>query len=67
MEAVQELFLQAVRASLENKKTDWETELETEQWLALFQMAEIHNVLPLIYDAVYSLSLIHISEPTRPG
>ena len=41
-------------ASLENKKTDWETELETEQWLALFQMAEIHNVLPLIYDAVYS-------------
>ncbi len=54
MEAVQELFLQAVRASLENKKTDWETELETEQWLALFQMAEIHNVLPLIYDAVYS-------------
>ena len=54
MEAVQELFLQAMRASLENKKVDWEAELETEQWVALFQMAEIHNVLPLIYDAVYS-------------
>ena len=54
MEAVQELFLQAMRASLENKKVDWEAALETEQWLALFQMAEIHNVLPLIYDAVYS-------------
>lgn len=53
MEAVQELFLQAMRASLENKKVDWEAELETEQWVALFQMAEIHNVLPLIYDAVY--------------
>ena len=54
MEAVQELFLQAMRASLENKKVEWETALETEQWLALFQMAEKHNVLPLIYDAVYS-------------
>ena len=51
MEAVQELFLQAMRASLENKKVTWEAELETEQWVALFQMAEIHNVLPLIYDA----------------
>ena len=54
MEAVQELFLQAMRASLENKKVEWETALETEQWLALFQMAEKHNVLPLIYDAVYN-------------
>ena len=54
MEAVQELFLQAMRASLENKKVDWEAELETEQWVTLFQMAEIHNVLPLIYDVVYS-------------
>lgn len=54
MEAVQELFLQAMRASLENKKVTWEKELEAQDWLALFQLAETHNVLPLIYDAVYS-------------
>ena len=53
MEAVQELFLQAMRASLENKKVTWEKELEAQDWLALFQLAETHNVLPLIYDAVY--------------
>ena len=54
MEAVQELFLQAMRASLENKKVTWEKELEAQDWLALFQLAETHNVLPLIYDEVYS-------------
>lgn len=62
MEAVQELFLQAMRASLENKKVDWETALETEQWLTLFQLAEAHHVLPLIYDAVYSCPAARKSE-----
>ena len=54
MEAVQELFLQALKAALENKKVSWEDELEAQEWLALFRLAEVHNVLPLIYDAVYS-------------
>ena len=54
MEAVQELFLQALKAALENKKVNWENELEAQEWLALFRLAEVHNVLPLIYDAVYS-------------
>ena len=54
MEAVQELFLQALKAALENKKVSWDDELEAREWLALFHLAEVHNVLPLIYDAVYS-------------
>ena len=54
MEAVQKLFLQALKAALENKKVSWEDELEAQEWLALFRLAEVHNVLPLIYDAVYS-------------
>lgn len=54
MDAVQELFLQAMRAALENKKVGWETALDAQEWLALFQMAEMHHVLPLIYEAVYS-------------
>ena len=54
MEAVQELFLQALKAALENKKVSWDDELEAQEWLALFHLAEVHNVLPLIYDAVYS-------------
>ena len=62
MEAVQELFLQAMKASLENKKVTWETALEDQEWLALFQLAEAHHVLPLIYDAVYCCPAAQNSE-----
>lgn len=62
MEAVQELFLQALKAALENKKVSWEDELEAQEWLALFHLAEVHNVLPLIYDAVYSCPAVRKAE-----
>lgn len=53
MEYQDQLFLQALKASLENKKVQWETKLQPEDWLALFQLAEEHQVLPMIYQAVY--------------
>lgn len=52
MELLNELFLQALRAFLENKPVDWETELTSEQWSALFDLAETHRVLPLVFDSV---------------
>lgn len=63
MEAVRDLFLQALRASLENKKVFWETELEPQDWLALFQMAEAHNILPMIFEAVYSCPAAKNADP----
>ena len=52
MEPVSMLFLQALRASLENRTVDWETDIERETWDALFAMAASHSVLPMIYAAV---------------
>lgn len=49
-----ELFLQALKASLENQAVDWDMELQPEDWLALIQMAESHHVLPMFFEAVYS-------------
>lgn len=46
------LFLQALRASLEDRTVDWETDIERETWDALFAMAASHSVLPMIYAAV---------------
>ena len=43
------LFLQALRASLEDRTVDWETDIERETWDALFAMAASHSVLPMIY------------------
>ena len=52
MEPVSMLFLQALRASLEDRIVDWETDIERETWDALFAMAASHSVLPMIYAAV---------------
>lgn len=54
MEQIQELFLQAVKASLENRKVQWTEKLSSQDWLALFRLAEEHHILPMIYEAVYS-------------
>lgn len=52
MEPVSMLFLQALRASLEDRTVDWATDIERETWDALFAMAASHSVLPMIYAAV---------------
>lgn len=47
------LFLEALKASLENKTVDWDFEINREAWLMLFQRAEMHQVLPMIYNVIY--------------
>lgn len=48
------LFLEAMKASLQNGKVNWDFDISYEEWLGIFQRAEIHQVLPLIFDVVYS-------------
>lgn len=54
MESVNALFLQAFNASLQNKNVNWDRDFSSEEWTALFRVAESHRVLPMIYEAVYS-------------
>lgn len=54
MKNTDQLFLQALAAALKNEKVSWELPLPPEDWQALFQTAQAHHVLPLIYEAVYS-------------
>ncbi|MGN0334382.1 MAG: nucleotidyltransferase family protein [Lachnospiraceae bacterium] len=53
MEHYDELFLDALGAALKNEKVCWNGEISPEDWIALFRQAGVHNVMPLIYDAVY--------------
>lgn len=46
------LFLEALNASLKNEAVSWEQPLEASQWEALFSLARIHKVLPMVFDAV---------------
>lgn len=65
MDLHQQLFLEALKASLENRTTDWEFDVSTEIWQEIFQLAEVHKVLPLIFEAVYTCPAVkNISSQT---
>lgn len=54
MNKCDKLFLEAFRASLENRKVEWDFEITPDEWVLLFRKAEIHQVLPLIFEAVFA-------------
>lgn len=47
------LFLQALKAALENKTVTWEQEITDQHWAGIFRLARDHQVLPMILQAVY--------------
>ena len=52
MNQIEILFLEALKASLENRKLTWDFELSDDSWRSFFALAESHKVLPMIFDAV---------------
>ena len=54
MNAINLLFLEALAASLRGERVQWENPLEAQDWAALFQLAQAHHVLPMIFEAVYA-------------
>ena len=48
-------FLDIIKAALAGRKPHITREISQEEWQRLFQLAGLHNVLPLIYEAVYTL------------
>ena len=53
MEKINEFFLAALKAALLGKTAQPEDTLSREQWQQLLDLAQVHQVLPLIHDAVY--------------
>lgn len=54
METMHKLFLQAVAAAVRGESVHWDQEITPEEWDALLHMAADHQVLPLVFEAVYS-------------
>lgn len=54
MNAINSLFLEALAVSLRGERVQWENPLSAQDWAALFQMAQTHHVLPMIFEAVYA-------------
>ena len=53
MQHTQQLFLEALKSALKNEQVEWNNKLEAQEWMDLFRMAEVHQILPMIYEAVY--------------
>lgn len=63
MNKLDQLFLEALRASVTNTKVEWEEELSAEEWQELFKKAAIHQILPLIFEAVYACPAAQKVDP----
>lgn len=62
MQLQNKLFLEALKASLTNKKVNWDFEISLEIWRKLFALAEAHKVLPLIFEAVYDCPAVKYAD-----
>ena len=47
----QELFLEALRAGIRGQRVVWK-ERSVQEWSEVFALADMHHVLPLVYEAV---------------
>jgi hypothetical protein len=56
-------FLDILKAALTGEKPVFDREIPPEEWEVLFQMARIHNVLPLMFEAVYASPSAQAAQP----
>ena len=66
MKKIDQYFLEALCCFLENRRVEWD-DVTNEEWVELFRMAKEHNVLPMIYEAVYTCSAIKKADPSLVG
>lgn len=52
MNKTDRLFLEALKVSLKDERVQWEEEISAQEWRDLFHLAELHQILPMIYEAV---------------
>ncbi len=54
MESYERLFLEAMKAALEDRPVDWDSRVTVEEVRQVLRLAQMHHVLPMIFEAVYS-------------
>ena len=56
LDRINETFLKILKAALLGEQFSEFTELSEEEWKSLLKLAEIHNVLPLVYQSAFKLA-----------
>ena len=65
MEQVNKLFLQAVKAALQNQPVKWPDDVHAQQYAQMLELAQNHHVLPMFFEATYRSKAAADIEPTR--
>lgn len=63
MDLVKQLFLEALGKSLRGECVNWEMDVSNEMWVQLFQLAQAHHVLPMIFEAAYACPAARRADP----
>ena len=67
MERAEQLFVEAVSVSLENKSVSWKEPLTLNEWQRIFYLAESHHVLPMVYETVFRCDAVKKRRKKRSG
>ncbi|MGN0274890.1 MAG: nucleotidyltransferase family protein [Chordicoccus sp.] len=65
MEKTDKLLLEALRSFLREEKVEWTLTISEEEWELLFQKAVKHQILPMIFDAVYVCDSFQSLSPQK--
>ena len=65
MNRIEELFLEALKHAIRNKRMNIEENLTVKEWREFFRLASIHDVLPLIINSVYQSKALKEHESLR--
>ena len=57
-------LLEALQASLKDQKVPWTEPMAAPDWCHLFEAAELHRVLPLVYEAVFDCPAAQTADPS---
>ena len=50
----EQMLLQAISAAVRDEHVTWTEAIPTADWQAFWHLAMTHNVLPMVYEAVYN-------------
>ena len=63
VERCERLFLEAMKAALEDRSVDWDLQVSAEEVHQVLNLAQMHHVLPMIFEAVYSCPAAQTLDP----
>lgn len=63
MDRINQLFLEALGASVKDETVGWEAGVSAQEWETLWQLAQTHNVLPMVFEATYAAPAARSADP----